>query len=298
MEKEEEENGISFREEDEETSRGINGGTNRDSGRGKISFNLSPSSINLYYQSPLLFYLTHIAKVPDDTKVPVCYGLSGNLVHDCLEKYANGEFDKDGACAHLLNKWEEYGIDEHKDLKGNSLDPMDYLNAVLKGFKVIEEHENHICEEMISFPLVENDIMKIGIKGIIDLQATKKDDNRLVIIDYKTSNSVSQDKNFTRQALFYNLLIHRKKNIIPAKTSFHYLKLGVSKDYEFSLEDIECFREELNAIADEILSYGTNIEKYPIGEIEDIFNSKKQACMKEVSRRKIYSDRDYVGDLR
>ena len=57
----------------------------------KISFNLSPSSINVYYQSPLLFYLKYIAKVPDDTSVPVCYGLSGSIVHECLEKYAKKE---------------------------------------------------------------------------------------------------------------------------------------------------------------------------------------------------------------
>ena len=54
----------------------------------KISFNLSPTSINTYYQSPLLFYLKYIAKVPDDTDVPVCYGLSGSIVHGGLEKYA------------------------------------------------------------------------------------------------------------------------------------------------------------------------------------------------------------------
>ena len=263
----------------------------------RASFTLSPSSLNVYYQSPLLFYLTYIAKVPDDTPVPVCYGLSGNLVHDCLEKYANKEFDKDGACLYLLEKWESMDMNNKYDVKGNPLDQVEYLTAMLKGIEVIDEHENHLCEEIISFPFKENEIMKIGIKGIIDLQATKKDDSEFVIIDYKTSNSISEGENFERQALFYNLLLHKKKNIIPSKTSFHYLKLGASRNYVFDLDDIEEFKLELDNVADQILSFGTNIEKYPVGEIDNIFNSKKQACMQEIERRKRIENPDYLNEL-
>ncbi len=70
--------------------------------KSKVTLNLSPTSVNLFYQSPLLFYLTYIEKVEDDTPVPVCYGLSGNIVHECLEKYANGEVDRDEACIMLM----------------------------------------------------------------------------------------------------------------------------------------------------------------------------------------------------
>jgi hypothetical protein len=255
--------------------------------KNKISFNLSPSSLNLYYQSPLLFYLTHIAKVADDTAVPVCYGISGNIVHECLEKYAKKEFDRDGGCIHLINKWENCCLHKHLDLGGNPLNQIDYLTAMLNGMQIVDSHKNHICEETIQFPFKENEIMKIGIKGIIDLQATKKNEDKPVIIDYKTSNNVSESKNFERQALFYNLLIHKKKNIIPAKTHFHYLKLGVSKDYIFNLAQIENFHKELNSVAEEILFLGDDISNYPAGEIEDIFNSKKQACLREIERRKM-----------
>ena len=41
-----------------------------------------------------------------------------------------------------------------------------------------------------------------------------------------------------------------------------------------------------NEIADKILTYGTNIENYPAGQIDDLFNAKKQACLKEVNKRK------------
>ncbi len=256
----------------------------------RISFNLSPSSLNLYYQSPLLFYLTYIAKVPDDTPVPLCYGLSGNILHACLEKYAKKELDKDAACLHLAEKWEKQGLHELKDLKGKSLNQIEYLMAMLKGIHIIDQHENPLCEEMITLPFLENEIMKIGIKGIIDLQAMKKESKEFVLIDYKTSNSVDRGRKFERQALFYNFLLHRKKNMIPSKTSFHYLKLGVSKEYSFTLGDVEAFKEELEMIAREILSFGTTIEKYPIGEIEDVFNSKKQACMREIARRKSLED--------
>jgi RecB family exonuclease len=251
----------------------------------KIFLNLSPSSINTYYQSPLLFYLKYIAKVPDDTPVPVCYGLSGGIVHAGLEKYAKGELDRDGAYAYLLSEWEKQGLYGHRDIYDNLLNPVEYISALIKGMDIIDQHENHICEETIVFPLKENNILKIGIKGIIDLQAIEKNSKQHVILDYKTSNSISEDKNFERQALFYNMLLHRKKNIRPAKTSLHYLKLGAKKDYIFSLDDIYNFEKELHRLADEILSFGTDIEKYPIGKIEDRFNSKKQACLKELERR-------------
>ncbi len=265
---------------------------------GKITFNLSPSSLNIYYQSPLLFYLTYIAKVPDDTSVPVCYGLSGNIVHECLEKYAKKELTKDQVYLHLAEQWESKNLHIHKDMKGNPLNKIEYIMAVIKGMQVIDQHEDHICEEMIAFPLIENELMSIGIKGIIDLQAREKEKKQLTIIDYKTSNSVNQGKNFERQALFYNMLLHTKKNVIPAKTSFHYLKLGVAKEYCFTEQDILAFKEELHAIAQELLSYGTNIEKYPIGQIDDLFNSKKQACLREISRRNMLQDLDYLPDIR
>ena len=201
------------------------------------------------------------------------------------EKYAKKEFDRDGAYLSLFLQWEKQNLGYHKDIYGNLLNPNDYLNAMMRGMDVIDQHDNHICEETITFPLKENDILKIGIKGIIDLQAIEKNSNKQVILDYKTSNSVSKDESFKRQALFYNLLLHKKKNILPSKTSLHYLKLGVSTEYIFNLEQIKEFELELHRIADKILAYGTNIENYPIGQIDDRFNSKKQACMREVRRR-------------
>lgn len=254
-------------------------------GEKKITLNLSPSSINVYYQSPLLFYLKYIAKVPDDTPVPICYGLSGGIVHECLEKYAKKELDRDEAYSHLLTEWEKKSLNLHGDIYGNALNPADYLKALIKGIEVIDKHEEHICEETIIFPLKESESIKIGIKGIIDLQAIEKEGKQYVVLDYKTSNSVSEDKNFERQALFYNLLLYKKKNLIPSKTCLHYLKLGVSKEYTFGLEDIEEFEKELHRIADAILESGTNIENYPVGKINDLFNSKKQACLQEVARR-------------
>ncbi|HVY01326.1 MAG TPA: PD-(D/E)XK nuclease family protein [Candidatus Nanoarchaeia archaeon] len=263
----------------------------------KITFNLSPSSLNTFYQSPLLFYLTYIAKVPDDTKVPVCYSLSGNIVHDCLEKYANKELDKEQACIFLLEKWSENNLDIHKDIKGNVLNPEEYLSAMLEGLRIVDQHEAHVAEETISFPLKENEEMKIGIKGIIDLQAKHKESSEFVLIDYKTSNSVSRNENFERQALFYNLLLHKKKQIIPSKTTFHYLKLGISKDYSFDITDIEAFNEELEIVVNQLLEYGTDIRKYPLGNIDDVFNSKKQACLREMEMRKRIENQDFSREL-
>jgi CRISPR/Cas system-associated exonuclease Cas4 (RecB family) len=182
-------------------------------------------------------------------------------------------------------------------LRGSVLNPEEYLSAMLEGLKIVDEHDDHITEETITFPLKENHEMKIGIKGIIDLQAKHKESSEIVIIDYKTSNSVSRNENFERQALFYNLLLHKKKQMIPSKTVFHYLKLGIKKDYSFTEQDIQAFHEELNTIVDQLLEYGTDIRKYPLGNIDDIFNSKRQACLQEIEMRKRIENQDFSKEL-
>ncbi len=256
----------------------------------EIKFNMSPSSLNTYFQSPLLFYLKYIAKVPDDTKVPVCYGLSGNIVHDCLEKYSNNQISKDEAYMHLMSEWQKKNLNFHTNIKNELLNPQEYLSALIKGLQVVDEHEDHICEETIQFPLMENNKMKIGIKGIIDLQAIQKSTKEKVIIDYKTSNSVNQSKDFERQALFYNYLVQKKKNHLPNKTTFHYLKLNMPKTYIFSDIHLKSFEKELYEVSEKIIEYGTDIDNYPIGNIEDVFNSKKKACEQEVHRRLGFSN--------
>jgi len=252
----------------------------------QIKFNLSPSSLNTYFESPLLFYLKYIARVPDDTKVPVCYGLSGSIVHDCLEKYARGDFDRDETYLSLAKEWQKQDLCVHQDVKGCILDQNDYLRALLNGMTIVDSHEDHICEEVISFPLVENENFKIGMKGIVDLQTTQKHNKKQIVADYKTSNRIDEGEGFKRQALFYNLLIYKKKNIIPKKSTFFYLKLNKRKDYVFTLDEMLAFEKEIERIAEEIISYNNDIGKFPIGDIHSIFNSKKQACLKEVQRRK------------
>lgn len=252
----------------------------------QIRFNLSPSSLNTYYESPLLFYLKYIAKVPDDTKVPVCYGLSGSIVHDCLEKYAKCETDRDQTYLSLATKWQNQNLHIHQDVKGETLDQTQYLIALLNGMQIIDNHQDHICEEMISFPLIDNEQYRIGIKGIVDLQTTQKDDNQNIVADYKTSNRIDEGENFRRQALFYNLLIYKKKNIIPNKSTFFYLKLNKRKDYTFTVDQMLELEQEIKKVAETIISYGNDIGRYPIGDIDSIFNSKKQACLNEIERRK------------
>jgi len=252
----------------------------------KIFLNLSPTSINTFYQSPLLFHLRYISKVPDDTPVPICYGLSGNIVHDCLEKYAKGELNRDTVFIHFAQQWAKQGLQEHTDISGIPLDQTQYIMALIKGLAVVDEHSSHICEETLSFPFTESNEIKIGVKGIVDLQAIHKPTSKNVIIDYKTSNSVNQGKEFERQAMFYNYLIRRKGKPIPHQTIFHYLKLGADKVYSFSNEDIDSFEDELTSVTRKILNYGTDIANYPAGEIDDLFNSKKKACIREIMRRK------------
>ncbi|MDP3987127.1 MAG: PD-(D/E)XK nuclease family protein [Nanoarchaeota archaeon] len=264
----------------------------------KISFNLSPTSINTFHQSPLLFYLRYISKVPDDTPVPVCYGLSGNIVHDCLERYAKREFDRDGTFSYFAQQWLRQNLHKHRDINNSLLNQNEYLLALIKGIEIVDLHSSHVCEETISLPFAENSEIQIGIKGIIDLQAIHNPTSEQVIIDYKTSNSMNSGKDFERQALFYNYLLHKKGKSLPHKTIFHYLKLGAKKTYSFSTEDVGAFEEELNAITEQIFEYGSNIGNYPIGNVDDLFNTKKKACIREIIRRNGYSNsKEFVDTM-
>lgn len=252
----------------------------------KTKFNLSASSLNTYYESPLLFYLKYIARVPDDTDVPVCYGLSGSIVHDCLEKYVKGELTQDEAYTYFIEEWEKQELHVHKDLKGEVLDKMPYILALTNGMRIVADYEDHVCEEDFLFPLIETEDFEIGMRGFIDLQTTQVADKQKVIVDYKTSNRVDEGENFKRQALFYSMLIHKKKGYIPAKTVFHYLKLGAKKEYSFTIEEVIEFEKELESVAKEIISYKNEISRFPAGDVSSIFNSKQKACMAELEARK------------
>lgn len=252
-----------------------------------VKFNLSPSLINLYNESQLRFYYT-IMKYSADTETVQCYGTSGSIIHDVLEKYAK---DKTLNYVEMFDKfWEIRHLDKLLDVKGQTLNKSDYLKALLNGVRLINnKYTDIIAEETLKFPLISNNDWEIGIKGIIDVQC--KLNNEYVIVDYKTSNSVDSGENFKRQGLHYCWSVWKSKNILPKKVIFEYLKLNQSVEYSFDEIDMKRYEEYLINLANEIMKKGTDINNYEIGDIDSIFNQYKNTCLKEKLKRNIEQDK-------
>ena len=273
-----------------------------------MTFKLSPSTLNLMHECSRCFWLsTHkVWSRPAGIFPSLPSGMDG-ILKTHFDKFMEKdklppELCNNSECANLkLFDNEELLKEWRNSRKGLWFEDKDgnILHGGIDNLLINKKNNKFIVLDYKTrgFPLKENDIMKIGLKGIIDLQATKKEGSEFVIIDYKTSNSIDKGENFERQALFYNMLLHKKKNIIPSKTIFHYLKLNAVKEHVFSLEDVEEFKEELNRIADQLLDSGTDIKNYPIGEINDIFNSKRQACLEEIERRQRIENSDYTDEI-
>lgn len=252
----------------------------------KIEFNLSPSALNTYLDSELLFYFIQIAKLQEDTKVVQCYSKSGQCVHQILEDFAHKKFDEKDLKVYFDRMWNDYDLNTLIGMNGKPLDKQVYYDAILRGVDLLNtKYKNYKPEEKIVFPLYEDDNFKIGMKGIIDLPCEV--DGKNVICDYKTSSSLPEDgdDSFLRQGKYYSLITYKKHGFVVDEVIFEYLKIKKDKSHKFSEQELLDFEIYLKKIAKEIAMKGTNIENYAIGNIDSIFNGHSKRCIAERERR-------------
>jgi RecB family exonuclease len=246
-----------------------------------IELNLSPTSLNLYEQSQMQFYFEYIAKADKDTNVPECYGVAGNIVHSLLEKYNNQDIYD--IKTHFNMLWEEQGLGNLLDIKGNLLSKEKYFKCVERGVDLSNIYDIISKDEEIKIPFLETKNFNIGLKGIIDVIA--KDSESVLLIDWKTSNSKDKSGKFRTQALFYSYLYYKEYDVVPKAVIFQYLKNNEVDFYNFNKDDLLDFEEYLNKVAREISDKGTDINNYELGNYENIFNAHLDKCGKEFMRR-------------
>ena len=205
-----------------------------------IKFNISASSYGVFKQSPLQFYYQYIIKANPDTPTIQSYGLAGNVVHKMLEEYNEGvKFDTK---EEFHKRWINKNLDTLPGISfngrpGKPLDESSYLRAVKYGIRMSDKLYNITENELyLNFPFVNDDIVDINIKGYIDFIAEKNEE--VIIGDWKTNSSM---RDFTVAAKMYHLLYYKEFGIMPIKASYEYLKMGKSKPYKFTLEDIMDF---------------------------------------------------------
>lgn len=247
-----------------------------------ICFNISASSYGLFKQSPLIFYFQHIVKSKPDTKVNTVYGEAGKLVHGLLDKY-NGDNSIDVSVL-FDEKWVEKKLHIKNGFGNKPLSKTSFKKSLKNGKDLINKVYNNIirCEERIVLPFIEDDDVKIKLKGFIDFVAKK--DGDIIIGDWKTNGSVGD---FTNHAKMYALLYWRKHNVFPKRLVYEYLRINQTKTYDFTKEDIIIFEEELKHFVKKIKQWGKNIEHYELGDIDSPFNCHKKKCLKEKCDRRI-----------
>lgn len=256
-----------------------------------LVFNLSPSSLNMYKDSELMFYYNYISKEFPDTQVPQCYGKGGNIVHHILEKYANGQIRKEDVYELFKQEWKLNKMSREISMNGRPLEPQPYLDSIHNGiYKIDNKYRVMKTETMYKFPLRHDSKFRVDAKGIIDVEAKTKD-GVPVLVDWKTSNSITEDNNFKRQGLFYAYLFykyHRQNSdsSIVCDVVFEYLKLNKSVTYRFNEHHVIKFEKYLHGIMRELEQKYDNITHYKIGNIDSPFNQHKLKCVNEYKRRK------------
>ena len=242
-------------------------------------FNLSYSTYSVYKASPLQFYFQKISKPKPTDWVPEVYGMVGNFLHFANESRINDKtFNGDD---YFVKKWYEKNIDSRKGLFNTRLKQPIYLAMVERGIKYVD-HLHETFDSVIAEERFDFEFYGIHVKGFIDVVAKKG--NEVHLLDWKSDSANSQAKH-ELQRLFYSWAYYKVHGIIPVECKWVYLrKLDIRKD-SFTLEDLDNFEIQLKKDLDDIKSFGTDIQQYPIGNFETPFNCYKTLCLHEQARR-------------
>lgn len=248
----------------------------------RLQFNLSPSSIGLYNQSQLQFYCNYIEKREPDTDTIKIYGQSGTIVHECMEKYFEGA-SLEQQKKYFEEQWVKKRLDKVRGLNGKPLSKETYWNAVRYGNIVMQRYYDIVSsEELIQFPLVDNEKALINIKGYIDVVCKDKNGN-IIILDYKTSSKIGD---FRNQALHYAYSYYKKYKKLPRRAVFEYVKIQKRKEYIFEPLEFVKYDKYLKKLANEIIEKGRDVNNYELGDYDNIFNEHLLFCKQVEKNRK------------
>lgn len=258
----------------------------------KLVFNLSPSAINLYKTSQLVFYFTKILNLPEDSEVCEVYGLSGNVTHEALEYYVQQREKIDDkvenrkkTLKYFEDNWRKKSLFELESMNGRPLSFSVYKDAVIRGIDLLDnKYTKTEAEEEILFPLIDDERGLISIKGFIDNRIIEG--GNLHVLDWKTSSKVDKDDSkFRLQTLHYSYLIYRKYGKVPKSCIIEYIKIGKKVVMNFTEDEINNYGDYLIKLAKEILDKGKNIDLYELGDIEFPWNKHKNKCLEESEKR-------------
>ncbi len=204
----------------------------------------SPSSINTFKQCKRKYYYQYIEKLPTISNI---HQVRGNIAHSTLESF----FDLDSSNLTLENyakslretaqnlflyQWKNYHL---------KLDELKLTNDQLKFYfeetlLMIFNWVNHFILELKEFidkkkcspqqafleltPLREQELhsQSYSVHGFVD--AIKKYDNEIHIIDYKTNSNFEFKESIKLQLAIYCLLYFEQYGKMPSKVGIFFLR--------------------------------------------------------------------------
>ncbi len=235
----------------------------------------SPSSINTYKQCPRKYYFVYIQKLPTKQNI---YTMRGTIVHSVLDKFYDMEFDTSLPSAGyqiLMNslslfdkewlsskdKLESLGLEKtelgfyYEDSKNMMINWVSHflvkLNTIYDGDFVSSFNKLKPIsrEERLSS---EN----YSVMGFID--AIENFDNKIRVIDYKTSKADKLSDEYMLQLGIYALLYHEDKGEYPDEVGLFLLKHGermvpvtedLVKNAKFEIENVH-YSTQTKSISD------------------------------------------------
>lgn len=230
---------------------------NSEKKRLKIARVQSPSSINTYKQCPRKYYYSYIEKLPSK---PSIHLVRGKIVHSVLEHFFKVNISKlpeENALfvmkVFINDMMEQHWRKEYKELNALTLtkpqldfyciETKDMINNWYANFT------KKIQAEMKEYPLLlsfqrltpktelEYKSEEYGIRGFID--AIHEKDNKVVLMDYKTSKAPKLSKEYCLQLGLYALMYNETHNKMPDKVGIDFLK----------------FSEQMMDVDEELISY-------------------------------------------
>jgi len=189
---------------------------------------LSPTAINTYLACPRKFYLRYIKRLK--TK-PSIHLLRGLIVHKTLHEFHNKHPGKSHNNSLAKIRCELLSIfNERWNKAENTLNSLNLTNEQIEFYhddsEVMLLNFSHwfYKNDMPAPELTEARIMSQNLRlmGIID--AVQEENDKVILIDYKTSKHAKITDDIFRQAAIYALLYHDKFKKIPEAIWIHFLK--------------------------------------------------------------------------
>ncbi|MGD8782537.1 MAG: UvrD-helicase domain-containing protein [Ignavibacteria bacterium] len=190
---------------------------------------------------------------PDEDEIQIAADVKGRIIHKILEK----NFDKENYKNEVITLLENEYQFESKNVSENSIEE---ISGILDKY-----FSSNIYNELSRFSLVKNEyeiysmINDFYLYGIIDKIIF--DDDKILIVDYKTDNIKVDEineraENYLPQLKFYSLLaasMNKKVNEIHCKLIF----LNHPDNYfeaKFNREELTGFKDEIKNMVNKIRS--------------------------------------------